>query len=77
MSIDIYIFQIFLSPKKSRDKKFQNKKEIPLPPPPTAASGRAYGQILLFALFFLVVGSGSTLLPLPLFVLVSVSLEIS
>ena len=30
MSIDIYIFQIFLSPKKSRDEKFQNKKEIPL-----------------------------------------------
>ena len=28
MSIDIYILQIFLSPKKSRDEKFQNKKEI-------------------------------------------------
>ena len=24
MSIDIYIFQSFLSPKKSRDEKFQN-----------------------------------------------------
>ena len=32
---------------------------------------------LLFALFLLVVGSGSTLLPLPLFFLVSVSFEIS
>ena len=30
MSIDIYIFQIVLSPNKSRDQKFQNKKEIPL-----------------------------------------------
>ena len=30
MSIDIYIFQIFLSPKKSRDEKFQNKEEVPL-----------------------------------------------
>ena len=30
MSIDIYIFQSFLSQKKSRDEKFQNKKEIPL-----------------------------------------------
>ena len=30
MSIDIYIFQIILSQKKSRDEKFQNKKEIPL-----------------------------------------------
>ena len=29
-SIDNYIFQIFLSPKKSRNEKFQNKKEIPL-----------------------------------------------
>ena len=47
---------------------------LPLRPP---ASGRPEGQILLVALFFLVVGSGSTLLPLPLFVLVSVSLEIS
>ena len=26
----IFIFQIFLSPKKSRDENFQNKKEIPL-----------------------------------------------
>ena len=30
MSIDIYIFQGFLSLKKSRDEKFENKKEIPL-----------------------------------------------
>ena len=30
MSIDIYIFQSFLSPKNFRDEKFQNKKEIPL-----------------------------------------------
>ena len=30
MFIDIYIFQSFLSPKKSRDEKFQNEKEIPL-----------------------------------------------
>ena len=30
MSIDIDIFQSFLSPKKSRDETFQNKKEIPL-----------------------------------------------
>ena len=30
MSLDIYIFQSFLSLKKSRDEKFQNKKEIPL-----------------------------------------------
>ena len=29
MSLDIYIFQIFPSPKKSRDEKFQNKKEVP------------------------------------------------
>ena len=35
------------------------------------------GQTLLFSLFFLAVGSGSSLLPLPLFVLVYVSLEIS
>ena len=26
----IFIFQILLSPKKSRDENFQNKKEIPL-----------------------------------------------
>ena len=87
MSIDIYIFQIFLSPKKSRDGKFQTKKKsldhlsnfnspLPLQPPPRA--GPRPGEILLFALFFLVVGSGSKLdLPLPLFVLVSVSVEIS
>ena len=25
-----YIFQIFLSSKKTRDEKFQNQKEIPL-----------------------------------------------
>ena len=30
MSIDTYTFQSFLSPKKSRDEKVQNKKEIPL-----------------------------------------------
>ena len=30
MSLDIYIFQSFLSLNKSRDEKFQNKKEIPL-----------------------------------------------
>ena len=30
MSIDVYIFQIFVSPKKSRDEKFQSKEEIPL-----------------------------------------------
>ena len=30
MSRDIYIFQSFLSPKKSLEEKFQNKKEIPL-----------------------------------------------
>ena len=29
MSIDIHIFQSFLSPKKSRDEKFQNKKKNP------------------------------------------------
>ena len=79
-------FQGFLSLKKSRDEKFENKKRNPfifsvtstLPSPlqlPPWAGPRV--QTLLFALFFLVVGSGSTLLPLPLFVLVSVSLEIS
>ena len=66
-------------------KNFKTKKKSlyhlgnfnsPLPPP-TPALGWAHGQTLLFALFFLVVGSGSTLLSLPLFVLVSVSLEIS
>ena len=45
MSIDIYIFQSFLSQKKSRDEKFQNKKKSlyhlvnfnsPLPPPTPA-----------------------------------------
>ena len=47
VSIDIYIFQIFLSPKKSRDGKFQTKKKsldhlsnfnfpLPLQPPPRA-----------------------------------------
>ena len=30
MSIDIYVFQSFLSPKKSRDETFQNEKEIRL-----------------------------------------------
>ena len=52
MSLDIYIFQIFPSPKKSRDEKFQNKKKslvisvtstlsFPNPRLSTPVSGRA------------------------------------
>ena len=95
----IYLFRIwqselsFLSSKKTRSEKFQNKKEIPLLPPlshlfnsplpsnrrpsPPPRAGPREGQSLLFALFFFIVGSSSTFPPLPLFVLVSVSLEIS
>ena len=64
MSLDIYIFQIFSSPKKSRDEKFQNKKEVPYhlgnfncllphPPPFKSRLGPGLGSdiIVCFVLF--------------------------
>ena len=69
------VMKNFKTKKKSPYHLSNFNSPLPLQTPPRARP--RVRDYLLFALFFLVVGSGSTLFALPLFVLVSVSLEIS
>ena len=85
----IFFFKFSYPQRKPVMKNFKTKKKslyhlpspisltLPYPPTPPPPPRTSLGSNFIVCAVFFIVGSSSTFLPLPLFVLVSVSLEIS